>query len=202
MSYYTTLYLDKEDYDKSRYKSMKDLETEINEKDSILADLWSWIEGLCAASPKNICPKGQEPFEYVTTKFNDLWLRYISEYASVYRLYRLREAWEYEEFHNKHYPEEEYKPHISYNHFPYNSSPEEGLDDTEKSINYCKNKILQYVCATPSDIFTKEQTEESSSLVDTIHIELNSLKEYLDDSLYDRGFCIYCIKYWDTHEEG
>lgn len=173
-----------------------------------LNELWAYINGLCVASPNTIVRNNTEdPIKYVTNSM----LLNINKYINITEVLN-------HDYHTLHMIEErddwgkysieekntEYKPHIWYNHFQHTHDPKEGIDHYNKNIEYIKKRLINYACSSPKDIIVNNPDSEDNVKDAIIYLtgELDELREWLDENLWDLSFCTLLDKYYDTHEEG
>ena len=124
--------------------------------------------------------------------YNDLWDEEdpsrLTKEEYLAKLKKERDAW---------------KPSCSVNHFQYNHFPQEGITECNKYITEVKQKLLSYIIAVPKDI-VPEKDEEGNINDPVLYLtkDLNDLKEWLNDNIWDLNFSKLCVEYWDTHTEG
>lgn len=98
---------------------------------------------------------------------------------------------------------DEWRPSLSVNHFEYNSDPEEGVTECEKNIAKIKRRLFSMVVANPKDITPDKDDEDTrQEPLWYLRSELEDVKEFLDDTIWDLNFSKLCVEFWDTHEEG
>ena len=61
------------------------------------------------------------------------------------------------------------------------------IEDTEKDKQYVKEKLKMLVAATPKDIFSKEDDEDSNDILFKLNREFDELWEMLESSSYDNA---------------
>lgn len=181
------------------------VEERINKKKEELDELWAYINGLCVASPNTL--NTDDPIKYVTKAMTDNINKYIElsnlqnhDYHTL-RMIEERDDW------GKYSTEEEdteYKPHIWYNRFQHTHDPENGIDEYKHNIEYIKKRLINYACSSPKDIIINDPNSDEviQDVVLYLTKELDELREWLDEELYDLSFCELLLKYYDTYEEG
>lgn len=202
MSWYTIVY-PTEGFNLDEPK--EEINKRIEERREALNELWAYINGLCVASPNTLT--AEDPIKYATSTMLDNINKYIEltellnhDYHTIHILEE-RDDW------GKYSLEEEsteYKPRIWYNHFQYTHDPEGGIDHYKKTTEDVKRRLVNYACSSPKDIIVNNPDLEDNIQDAIIYLtrELDGLREWLDDNLWDLSFCELLAKYYDTHEEG
>ena len=202
MSWYTFVY-PTEGFDLDEPKEK--INERVEKRKEVLNELWAFINGLCVASPNTL--NTDDPIRYVTS----IMLANINKYIEVskeqnhdyHTLHMIddRENWGK---YNTDEENSEYKPHVWYNHFQHTHDPEGGIEDYNKTIEYVKKRLINYACSSPKDIIVNnpDSNENIQDAIIYLTNELDSLKEWLDEELWDLSFCELLAKYYDTHEEG
>ena len=190
MAWYTTIY-PAANFDMNEPRDV--IQKKIKEYQDKIDGIWLTINGLCTSTPNDldeIITKTRNSLDaYIMycgiVKLNIMYLRLIDDKA------------EFGE------DNEDYRPALDYNHFEYSNDPVQGLSDCDSSLEYIKQKIMGYACATPKDIFANiDEDDGVFDAAEYILHELRDLREFLDNTIYDRLFCELLDKYWDTHTEG
>lgn len=202
MSWYTFVY-PTEGFDLDEPKEK--VEERINKKKEELDELWAYINGLCVASPNTL--NTDDPIKYVTKIMTDNINKYIEISNSQNHDYHTLRMIEDREDWGKYSTEEEnteYRPHIWYNHFQHTHDPKGGIEDYNDSIEYIKKRLTNYACSSPKDIIINIQDSDEIIQDAVLYLtkELDELREWLDEELYDLSFCELLLKYYDTYEEG
>ena len=199
MSWYTYVY-PTEDFDLSL--SEDKLQELIDDDKKTLDNLWERIVGICAANPSLY--KKEDPIAYIIDMVNKYFDKYIEvSHRQNHNAFNLQlvESIRY----NKEYSEsrESFKPYVEYNHFQYTDSPLSGIQETEKFIAKVRKYIIACACATPSDIVIQDKDKDDyyEDAIQYITDKLETEREWLDENIYDRDFCVLLDKYYDTHEQ-
>lgn len=202
MSWYTIVY-PTEGFNLEEPKEQ--LQERISKRKEKLHEIWAYINGLCVASP-NVLTK-EDPIKYATSTMIEYFNDYIEfsklqnhDYHTLHMI-RDREDWGKYSSEEK---ETEYKPNVWYNHFQYSHDPDAGIEECTKYIENVKKRLVNYACSSPKDILISntETDEDIQDAVLYLTKELDDLREWLDENLYDLSFCELLNKYYDTHEEG
>lgn len=202
MSWYTFVY-PTEGFDLDEPKEK--IQERISKRKEELDELWAYINGLCVASPNTLT--ADDPIKFATSTM----LSYIEKYIEISNVqnhdYRTIQMIEERDDWGKYSIEEEnteYRPHIWYNRFQHTHNPEGGIEEYKKSIEYIKKRLVNYACSSPKDIIVNDPDSDENIQDAIIYLtnELDSLKEWIDDELWELGFCELLLKYYDTHEEG
>lgn len=185
MSYYTTIY-PKDDFDLTVSDDIIEENCKLLEGDYNKS--WEAIVGMCAASastPDNV--------EKVNAAFHKYFNSFIEDYRDWlhYSMLRIMK-------HDAEYYKEDV-PRIDYNHYQYNSRPEDGVEEIKDCIQGIKERLLIMANGNPKDLFPVKDTEETLYKFED---ELKENKELIQGYMYDLVFSELCVKYWDTHEEG
>lgn len=227
MSWYTYVY--PTDFDYSRYKSMGELQNEIDELRKNANSFWIYICCMAAASPGSMFLNSRDPLKEVIEKFNEKWDRYLDYSYRAERLERLMQYWESkvdhdeyiekypngdefdrksksemtDEDYKKHLEEEraKWKPYVWYNHFEYTRDPDSGISDTNSQIEQCRVELIMLCSADPKSCIGKSD-EEYDVPIEALRFKLNEIKEYLDLTICENYFAKLCLKYKDTIEQG
>lgn len=177
----------------------------VDNKKEELNELWAYINGLCVASPNTL--NTDDPIKYATNtmianinKYIELYNSYTHD-SNTLQMIEERDNW------GKYSIEEEnteYRPHLWYNHFQHTHSPETGIAEYKESIDYIKKRLINYACSSPKDIIVNSPDSEDKIQDAIIYLtkELDELRDWLEQELYDLNFCELLSKYYDTHEEG
>lgn len=181
------------------------VEGRINEKKEKLDEIWAYINGLCVASPNIL--NTDDPIKYVTKTMSDNINKYIELSNSQNHDYHSLNMIEERDDWGKYSIEEEnmeYRPHIWYNRFQHTHDPEIGIEEYKNDIEYIKKRLINYACSSPKDIIINNSDSEDPIQDAVLYLtkELDELREWLDEKLYDLSFCELLLKYYDTHEEG
>lgn len=181
------------------------IQERIDKNNEELNELWAYINGLCVASPDTL--NKEDPIKHATDSISSYFDKYVEISNSQNHDYHTKRMIEEKEDWGKYSIEEEYteyRPHIWYNHFEYTHNPEEGIDRYKDNIKYIKKRLINYACSSPRDIIINNP-DSSDNIQDAIIYltgELDELKDWLDEILYNLSFCELLAKYYDTHEEG
>lgn len=221
MSWYTYLY---PDWDYSSYKTIDNLQKEIDTQNALTTDCWNTLCSIVISSPNILFPN--EPLKLTIDLFNNAWYTFISNATKLEKLSYLRQFWQSQIDHDdyiKKYPDgsgfkysqelgremtdEEYKeyiekerakwkPYVYCNHFEYSDRPEIGVEETEELLDRVKLELLM-LCTYDKSAY---KCEEYDNPFDTIVSKMISTKEWVDSLINDRYFSQLCVKYWDTRE--
>ena len=202
MSWYTYIY-PTEGF--SLDEPVEKIKERIDKKKEKLSEIWAYINGLCVASPDTLTK--EDPIVFATKTM----IEYFDNYVKISK------EEDYEWFHveildNKKWweespPEEgedtEYRPFITYNHFPYSSDPEDGIRSSMKDIEYIRKRLVNYACSSPKDIIINDVDSDDYIKDASLYVtqELEELKDWLDETIYELCFSEMLSKYYDTHEE-
>lgn len=193
MSYYTVIYpID----DIKEIPSKEVCEKNIKEARVKLNDAWENIVALCAINPA----ESSKPIAYFKELFNLYYRDFIRCLQEETMCCFISQAAE-----NKKYSEdkEDTRPCIMQNRFSYNSNPHTGIKECSDALEHYKDLLLVYVIANPKNIIN-DKDEEGGTLdvANSLIIELNNIRQAIEELYYDLKFSELCVKYWNTHEEG
>ena len=202
MSWYTYIY-PTEGFDLDEPKEK--IQERLSKKTEELNELWAYINGLCVASPDTL--NMDDPIKYATNTMLSYIEKYIDASNSENHDYNTLQMINERDDWGKYSIEEEnteYRPHLWYNHFQHTHDPESGIESYKNNIEYIKKRLVNYACASPKDIIVNDPDSDDKIQDAIIYLtrELDELREFLDESLYDLNFCELLNKYYDTHEEG
>lgn len=201
MSWYTYIY-PTEGFDLNEPREK--IKERLNSRKESLDEIWAYINGLCVASPSTL--NTDDPIKYITKAMLDNINKYIEVSNAINHDYHTLQMIVDKDNWDKDSEEEntEYKPRLWYNHFQHTHDPESGIEEYKHNIEYVKKRLVNYACSLPKDIVVNDPNSDDviQDVILYLTKELDELREWLDEELYDLSFCELLLKYYDTHEEG
>ena len=231
MSWYTTVFPDKEEYNWDKFKDIKEVEDSITRHERVMDRQWGRLTALAATTP---CPdKDGGIVKHVEKELGLYWDEYIRAFKIYFRLIVIKEMWDeeirFKEYVEKHPDGDDYIYYIDDDEF---FTMDKSSEEYKRRLKEYRNMWKPSYSVNKFDYGTNPSygIEETTKHINRIYTELLSMacskpndifpkeyegsimneivdsmgetREFLDENLFNKEFSELLLKYWDTHKEG